>query len=225
MKPLLCLVTSRQQLARAVGRPTADARTLLLQQIQGAVAAGVDLVQIRERDLGAGELRRLVAEAVEIAAGSHTRVVVNDRVDVALAAGAAGVHLRDAGLRAVDVRRLAPHLLVGRSVHSVEATNRAGPVDYLIAGTVFATSSKPVDSTLIGIDGLAAIVRAASGTPVLAIGGMTAAVASQVMATGAAGLAAIAALVPDEGVEDLVAAVEKNVHTLRFAFDTGSAVP
>jgi thiamine-phosphate pyrophosphorylase len=224
-KPLLCLVTNRLRLAQTVGRPAAEASALLLQQVRGAVAGGVDLVQIRESDLDAGELVRLVREAVGIARGSDTRIVVNDRVDVAIAAGAAGVHLRESSLPAVAVRRLAPQLLVGRSVHSVEATVNAGPVDYLIAGTVFATPSKPGRADLIGLVGLGAIVKAARATPVLAIGGVNAETAGGIRAVGAAGVAAIHALGPSPGIAELAAAVEKSAHTLRFAFDTDAAVP
>lgn len=223
-KPLLCLVTNRAQLAEAVGRPLTDASGLLLRQIEGAVAGGVDLVQIREPDLEGRDLVRLVRDAVAIAAHSATRVVVNARVDVAIAAGAAGVHLRESSMTATQVRRIAPQCIVGRSVHSTQRAAEAGPVDYLIAGTLFPTPSKADASETLGPEGLAAIVRAASGVPVLAIGGITATTIRQVRATGAAGVAAIGAFIPSDRDADLVQAVEKSAQTLRFAFDTASAV-
>jgi len=181
-------------------------------------------VQIREGDLEGRELVGLVRDAVAIASGSATQVVVNDRVDVAIAAGAAGVHLRESSLPAAAVRRIAPQLLVGRSVHSVAAAVHAGPVDYLIAGTVFPTPSKSGDIAPIGMDGLGQIVRAAADKPVLAIGGLVAGSATSIRAVGARGIAAIGAFIPDRS-EELAPAVEKRALALRFAFDSDSAVP
>ena len=92
---------------------------------------------------------------------------------------------------AACVRRITPpSFLVGRSIHSVAEATDAGPVDYLIAGTVFPTSSKPGGHPLIGMDGLRAIVAAASA-PVLAIGGVTADRLDELVAAGAAGAAGI----------------------------------
>jgi thiamine-phosphate diphosphorylase len=222
-RPLLCLVTDRRRLADALSAPPAAAHDLLLRQIEGAVAGRVDLVQIRERDLEAGELLRIVREAVAIAAGSVTRVVVNDRADVAIAADAAGVHLRESSLSAADVRRLSPGLLVGRSVHDARSAALAGPLDYLLAGSVFPTRSKP-GARGMSVARLADIVVAANGVPVLAIGGVTTAVVRQLAGTGLAGVAAIGAFIPDGPVAEVCSQVEKSANELRFAFDTGSAV-
>jgi thiamine-phosphate diphosphorylase len=223
-KRLLCLVTDRLRLAATLGRPAADARGLVLQQIEGAVAGGIDLVQIRERDLEAGALLRLVSDAIALAATTRTRIVVNERLDVALAAGAAGVHLRDASFSAEVARRLGRSMLVGRSVHSAESAASAGPVDYLIAGTMFATASKSVASP-IGVRGLAAIVQRAMGKPVLAIGGVSLTDVRAIVDAGATGLAAIGAFMPPATTADIPLAVQKNVENYRFAFDTASAVP
>ncbi len=127
-----------------------------------------------------------------MAAGSRTLVVVNDRVDVALAARAHGVHLRSDSMATAEVRRMAPSaFLIGRSVHGLdEARQHAGGTDYLIAGAVWATASKPAGHPLLGVEGLAQVVRAV-GVPVLAIGGVTLDRTHEVAAAGAAGLAAI----------------------------------
>ena len=118
-------------------------------------------------------------------------MVVNDRVDVALACGADGVHLRHDSVRADAVRTIAPAgFLVGRSVHSLAEAEGAGPVDYLIAGTVFPTPSKPAASPILGLDGLADVVQAVA-VPVLAIGGITRERLDEVAAIGAAGAAGI----------------------------------
>lgn len=186
----LCLVTDRRRLAG----PTASfdrARACLLSQIRFAVDARIDLVQVRERDLAASALAALVEEIVAATRHTATRVVVNDRLDVALACGADGVHLRGDSMPPSEARRLAPRpFLIGRSVHGVDDVARAGGADYLMAGTVFPSTSKGPAAALLGIDGLAAIVRA-SRVPVFAIGGIAERHADELAATGAAGVAAI----------------------------------
>jgi thiamine-phosphate diphosphorylase len=185
-----CLVTDRRRLC-----PHADslaaAGACLVEQARRAAAAGVDLIQIRERDLESAVLAAITVDLVGVTRGSPTRVVVNDRVDVALAAGADGVHLRGDSVPVAAARRLlAAPLLIGRSVHSVADVSRASGADYLIAGTVFSSPSKPGAVELLGIDGLRAIVRAAT-VPVLAIGGITPDRVADVLDAGAAGFAAI----------------------------------
>lgn len=153
--------------------------------------AGVDVIQVRERDLDSRDLQAVVEDIVGLTRGGTTRVVVNERVDVALACGADGVHLRADAPPADVVRRMTPErFVVGRSVHSVMEAAAAGPVDYLIAGTLFPTRSKGRDTPLLGVQGLAEIVRAVR-VPVLGIGGVTVEQAAEVAAAGAAGLAAI----------------------------------
>jgi thiamine-phosphate pyrophosphorylase len=186
---MLCLVTDRRRLLPGASFDAAGRR--LVSQAQWAAAAGVDLIQIREPDLEAALLAHLVDDVLQVCRGSRTRVVVNDRADVALACGADGVHLRHDSIAAAPLRRIAPPgFLIGRSVHDPAEAATAGPVDYLIAGAVFATSSKPAGHPAIGLDGLAKIVRAA-GVPVLAIGGLRADDLDRIVATGAVGIAGI----------------------------------
>jgi thiamine-phosphate pyrophosphorylase len=185
-----CLVTDRRRLCPDA-ESFAAARACLVEQARRAAAAGVDLIQVRERDLDSAALAALVAEVVAVTRGSPTRVVVNDRIDVALAAGAAGVHLRGDSVPVAVARKLLPApRLVGRSVHRAAEASAAAGADYLIAGTVFSSPSKPGAVELIGIDGLRAIVRATT-VPVLAIGGITPDRIAAVLDAGAAGIAAI----------------------------------
>jgi len=187
---VLCLVTDRHRLC-AENVPFDVARRRLIDQAKWAVTSNVDLIQVRERDLEAADLARLVTDFVRVSRGSGTRVVVNDRLDVALACGADGVHLRHDSVRADAVRTIAPAgFLVGRSVHGVADAKDAGPVDYLVAGTVFETPSKPSATETLGLDGLADVVQAVA-VPVLAIGGVTRERLDEVAATGAAGVAGI----------------------------------
>jgi len=193
---ILQLITDRRRLAP--GASDELAAQCLLEQIRHAVEAKLDLVQVREHDLEGRALSAIVAQALELTRGTATRLVVNERLDVALACGADGVHLRGQSFDAARVREFAgPGFVIGRSVRTVDEARTAGPVDYLIAGTVWPTASKSEGHPLLGIDGLRQIV-AASGAPVLAIGGIDASRVEALAGTGAAGVAAIGAWMSDE---------------------------
>ena len=148
-------------------------------------------------------------------------MLVNERLDVALAVGANGVHLRGDSFAAFRVRQcVPPGFLIGRSVHTAGEAEQSGPVDYLLAGTVWSSSSKPEGHRLLGAAGLSAIVSAAN-VPVLAIGGVDESRVGMLAGAGAAGAAAIALWMggPDgcraASLSDLVA-------RLRRAFDAGA---
>jgi thiamine-phosphate pyrophosphorylase len=213
-EPVLCLVTDRRRLIGTENRDTSCER--LIELAREAVAAGIDIIQIRERDLESAALVDLVATIVEIARGSPTRVVVNDRLDIAIASGAGGVHLRADSIAPRAARSIIPAgFVVGRSVHAArDAASDADGTDYLIAGTVFPTRSKPTSQLLLGTNGLADVVRTVR-VPVLAIGGMTIERTDQVAATGAAGLAAITLFLPSPS-RTMVRVVEE----LRARFDS-----
>lgn len=217
---ILCLVTDRRRLAGDV--PFEAARRCCRSQAEYAVAAGVDWIQVRERDLPASELAALVNDVVQIARGSPTRVLVNDRADVALASGADGVHLRADSIAATRVRSLLPPgSLVGQSVHRAAEAAACQSVDYLIAGTIFPTVSKPSNHATTGIDGLARIVRASS-VPVLAIGGIGVHAVRRIAETGAAGVAAIGLFLDESARGCGAVPLASIVAAARAAFDTAS---
>ena len=190
-----CLVTDRRRLAGS-GASFDHAHRVLLVQLGNAVNSGVDIIQVRERDLEAGDLAALVAAVVSLVRGTTTRVVVNDRLDVALACGADGVHLRGDSIPTAEARRVVPGgFVIGRSVHTVDEASAAEGCDYVIAGTVFQSRSKAPNAPVLGIDGLRSIV-AASRAPVLAIGGVTADRFGAIAAAGAAGVAGIGLFLP-----------------------------
>ena len=199
-----------------------DREQALVERVGAAARAGVHLVQVRERDLAARPLTRLVERCVEAVRGTRARVLVNDRVDVALSAGAHGVHLRGDSMPAARARILAPPaFLIGRSVHAQDEALRAedgGGLDYLLFGTVFATASKP-GAAATGLDALAR-VAAATRLPVIAIGGMSAHTIHAVGGTGAAGFAAIG-LFADQPPDQLQVSVQQ----ASLAFDTPRGVP
>ena len=209
------MITDRRRLA---GNQT----EALVLRVASAARAGVHLIQIRERDLDARSLTALVERCVAAVTGTRARVLVNDRLDVALAAGAHGVHLRAESLPAPRARNIAPPgFLIGRSVHSQDEAIRAEEgegLDYLVFGTVFSTSSKP-EATVAGLSGLAA-VTASTRLPILAIGGMTVSTVGALRDAGAAGFAAIGLFA--DGAPDQL---EVSVHQASLAFDTPRSVP
>jgi thiamine-phosphate diphosphorylase len=168
----------------------------LAARVARAAHAGLDLVQVREKDLGGGALLALVREIVSAVSGTATRVLVNGRPDVARAAGAHGVQLPADGLPVAAVRAAFPELLVGASCHAAleaEAAAADGAA-FLVVGPVFATPGK--ESRALGPHALAAIVRAA-GIPVFAIGGIDAATTAAARDAGARGIAAIRPFLED----------------------------
>jgi thiamine-phosphate diphosphorylase len=195
----LVLVSDRQRLGAGRTLPMVAAE---------AARAGVEWIQVREKDLAAGALLDLVGEVVGAVAGTLTRVLVSGRSDIAEAAGAHGVQLPEQGLPVADVKRAFPRLLVSASRHTLEGARRAQDdgADLLVVGPVFATPGKPA---ALGVAGLAEIVGAVS-VPVHAIGGIEPSVARRVVEAGAGGLAAIRAFLADP-VEDVVHAFRKAV--------------
>ncbi len=200
-RPCLCLVTDRMLVGDR----------LLSDVVRKAVAGGVGMVQVRERDLPGGELLAL-AVAIRDAIGPDALLIVNERADVALACGADGAHLGEAAMPVREVRALVGDgMLIGRSVHAVEAAVRAEAegADYLIVGTVFETASK-AGRRPAGVELLREVARAVS-LPFLGIGGVSVGNVGEVMASGASGAAVVSAVLgsPDstEAARAIVAAM------------------
>ena len=192
-KPLLCYVTDRRSLGGAPGL----ASKLQLEKITQAANAGLDWIQLREKDLSGRELAELARRAIACAAGGAA-IVVNDRVDVACAVRACGVHLAEHSLPPEEAGRLLSqrgargNFLVGASAHSLEGAMRAeeGSADYVIFGPVYPTPSKAAFGEPRGVPRLREVCERLR-IPVLAIGGITLENAGECMAAGAAGIAAI----------------------------------
>jgi thiamine-phosphate pyrophosphorylase len=182
----LCLVTDR---AFAGGRPLEDV-------VLSAVRGGVTVVQLREKNASTREFVALGRALRSLLRPWGVPLLINDRVDVALAVGADGVHVGQSDMEVEDVRRLmGPTALVGLSVESVAKAKEAThlDVDYLGVGPIFPTGSKADLAPLLGLEGLSA-VRACSALPLMAIGGIQAHNAQDVVAHGADGLAVISAI-------------------------------
>jgi thiamine-phosphate pyrophosphorylase len=193
-QPILSYVTDGHEFA------SHERHDKLIQRIRAAIDAGVDWIQIREKDLHGKALLALAREAVGIAsvAARGTRILVNDRVDVALAVGAEGVHLGADALPVSDVvawrkRGDCPaEFSVGASCHSVEDARaaEASGADYLFFGPVFYTASKQQYGAPQGVGRLEDVCRAVK-IPVLAVGGISEKEAPECFEAGAAGIAAI----------------------------------
>jgi thiamine-phosphate pyrophosphorylase len=201
--PILCYVTERKSLPPS---SSADKRGEILKRIAHACAAGVDWIQIREKDLSGKEISLLVRDSLALAVkanpsnGQATRIIVNDRVDIALAEKAGGMHLGENSLPAQNVSRwresrskcFVQNFLVGVSCHSLDcalAAARDG-ADYIFFGPVFSTPSKTAFGAPQGLQRLKEVCSAVT-LPVLAIGGITLQNASACLEAGAAGIAAI----------------------------------
>jgi len=225
--PLLCYVTDRRSLEAA---NEAQSLVALTQKIEEVAAAGIDWVQIREKDLPARDLALLVRQALDIAArvsakrDSRIRVIVNDRLDVAIAHRADGVHLGERSLPLVEAKRmvasavargaLEESFLVGSSCHSLEAAQTAerDGANYIVFGPVFATPSKKSFGAPQGLELLAQVCRALD-IPVLAIGGVTPENGNACLQRGAAGLAAIRLF---QDTENATASVQLRQRLRRF---------
>ncbi len=205
---LLYYVTDR----RAFGGDRATQIASLCRLIGQLVASGVDFVQIREKDLATRDLLALVERVVAMARGTATKILVNDRLDVALSTGAAGVHLGGQSTPPRRVRRIvAGEFLVGVSCHSLEeafAAEAAG-ADYVLLGHIFDTPSKREYGSPLGLEKLREVVVSVR-TPVLALGGITLKCAASCRETGAAGIAGISLFQSAEFAEARVRQIRRS---------------
>ena len=229
---ILCLVTDRRRLGAAVGAAPSELIDALDEQVAAAAEVGIDFVQIRESDLEARALASLVRSLIARCRGSATRILVNDRLDVAIAAAADGVHLKESSI-APELARSAfaaasahreNRFVVSCAVHTPLTATARHSADFLIAGTVLPTVSK-APSDYLEWKGLKEVIGAAKGTPVLGIGGLDLESIPSLAASGAAGLAAIGAFIPgpgDGGIKDFV---KKRVTDMRFVFDSAPTDP
>lgn len=164
--------------------------------------AGVRLLQVRAKHLESRAFLDLSRQVVSAAGPCGAQVVINDRADIAVLAGAHGVHVGQDDLPPAAVRRLMPEGILGVSTHSREQFEAAllTPATYLAVGPVFGTTTKETGYSAIGLD----FVRWAasrSNRPIVAIGGITAENAREVLAAGASSVAVISDLVAGEPAE------------------------
>jgi thiamine-phosphate pyrophosphorylase len=185
----------------------------ILEQIQIAIEASVDYVQIREKDLSSRELFNLAVSARALARKQNTRILINDRLDIALAAGLNGIHLGQQSIAPVVARARASckDFLIGVSIHSLEELqNVLGQgVNYFIFGPVFFTSSKAIYGPPVGTQKLREACSF-SEVPVFALGGINQQNYSECLKMGAAGIAGISLFQKDrESVNSIVCEIRE----------------
>ncbi|HUX08524.1 MAG TPA: thiamine phosphate synthase [Acidobacteriota bacterium] len=185
----------------------------LLDYIRRASAAGIEMIQIREKDMVARDLLALVRRAVETASEYRTAILVNDRVDIALAAGADGVHLGNHSAPPAAVREIVPPgFLIGVSTHTPDEVRAAvdGGADFITFGPVFFTASKAKYGPPVGLEALAAACGEAS-IPVYPIGGIDSGSYPELLGQPVAGLAAISLFQMAADIKLLVLQIRKTL--------------
>jgi thiamine-phosphate pyrophosphorylase len=170
------------------------------EQVRLLSEGGATLIQLREKQMAALEFYEQSRAALAVAVRNGAQLIINDRVDVALAVGVHGVHLGQDDMPPEAARRLlGPEMIIGYSTHTVEQALAALelPVDYIATGPIFQTSTKTDTSPVLGLDGLHAVRQAVGKFPLVAIGGITQAKASEVIEAGADSVAVISAVLSD----------------------------
>jgi thiamine-phosphate pyrophosphorylase len=183
----------------------------ILQLVAAAVAAKVSLIQIREKQLRARVLCELATRAAALARSSNTRLLVNDRADIARAAGADGVHLTTRSLAPDVVRRtFGDDFLIGVSTHSdAEARAARAQADFVVWGPVFATESKRTYGEPLGTVMLDSVTKELAPFPVIALGGINLDNAVACFEAGASGIAGIRLFRDPESLTEIVNRIEK----------------
>jgi len=194
----LYFVTDRKQTA---GRPLVDV-------VRAALDGGVRAVQMREKDLEAGELYHLAIQLRKVTERYDARLLINDRPDVALAVDADGVHLGQTSFPVATTRRLlGPNKLIGVSTHNLAEITAAQGADFIVFGPVYFTPSKAAYGEPQGLERLHEAVTQ-NPVPVFAIGGINGERIRDVLTAGAYGVAMISAISaapdPTQVVRDLL---------------------
>ena len=192
--PLLYLVTDPDL---SLGRPEEEI-------VRRAVAAGITMVQYRDKDTSTLRMIEKTRLLADICGPADVALIVNDRLDVAMAGGAHGVHLGQDDMELPDARRIAgENFIIGISVTTVGEAQDAerGGADYLGANGVFPTPTKTDLGEPLGLEGVSQLAKASS-LPIVAIGGINAGNAGEVMSSGANGVAVVSYIVSAENIEE-----------------------
>lgn len=203
-KPFIYLITE----GRATERNFSETSAQILDLVKIAVDAKISLIQLREKNLSARSLFKLSLEAARVASGSATKILVNDRADIALAAAADGVHLTGNSLPAEIIRRRFPKdFIIGASAHTAAEleTRKTGGADFAVFGPVFSTPGKGEPH---GLDRLREICRRLEPFPIVALGGIDRTNFKSVLESGASGLAAIRFLNEADNLRKLTAEIK-----------------
>ena len=189
--------------------PITDTRITKLshmEQVEILVAGGAKFIQLREKYLSPREFYLQAEEAINFARKRGAKIIINDRVDIALALKADGVHLGQDDLPPETAREiLGEKAIIGFSTHSVgQAINAAKlSIDYIAIGPVFATKTKENPDKVVGIEGVKRVRKAIGNFPLVTIGGISSINFSEVFAGGADSLAIISEILsPPEKIRE-----------------------
>ena len=213
--PIIYLITSGATNVRTT--PSSKEFIDVLKVVAAAVAAKVSLIQLREKRLSARVLFELTVQAAQITRNSETRLLVNDRADIARAAGADGVHLNTRSLEADVIRRtFGPNFLLGVSTHSIEEARAARDhADFAVFGPVFETESKALYGAPQGVAKLAEVARELAPFPIIGLGGVGLVNLAECYKAGVSGIAGISIYNNPEALPD-------TVHMIRELFKGAS---
>jgi thiamine-phosphate pyrophosphorylase len=209
-RPILYLIT-RGATDEVTTTESAEFKQILL-QVSAAVSTGIQYVQLREKKLQSRVLSELAARAVNIAQGTATQVLVNDRADIAVGAGANGVHLTTQSLETAVVRKtFGDELLIGTSTHSLEEAQMArnGGANFVVFGPVFRTASKEKYGPPLGVRELSRVASELAPFPVLALGGISLVNAAECLSAGASGIAGISLFCKPENLASIATVIRK----------------
>lgn len=175
--------------------------------VRGCISGGAKIVQLREKELGDGDLYRLARECRELTAQAGVLLMINDRVDIALGVGADGVHIGQDDFPLEAARRLGPELILGQSTHSLEEALQAqqAGADYVNIGPIFPTATKDGLSTFLGPEVISRIGPHLH-IPFTVMGGINQTNLSEVLAHGAGKVAVVTAVTR---AADIAEAVER----------------
>ena len=214
-RPITYLITGGE--TSSATTPSSEEFRRLLALVRAAVEARVTLVQLREKELTGRVLYELAAAAADLARGSATSVLVNDRADIARAAGCDGVHLTTTSLDAPAVRRaFGEEFLIGVSAHTPDEAGAAcaGGADFAVFGPVFDTPSKRAYGPPVGLEALAEAARELSRFPLVALGGVGVDKVEDVLRAGAAGVAGIRLFADGQNLTRLVHHIGRRFESL-----------
>lgn len=170
------------------------------EQIDRLISGGATLIQLRDKHADPRDFYRQAEAALQVTRAHNVRLIINDRVDVALALGADGVHLGQTDMPVEAARLLlGERVIIGISTHNLEQVEVGAkrPVDYVAFGPIFMTATKENPDPIAGLEALRAVRTIVGDLPVVAIGGITLANAEEAWRAGADAVSSIAALVSD----------------------------
>lgn len=170
------------------------------EQVEKLIEGGADFIQLREKYAAPNDFYDAAQTALEIARKHGVKIIINDRVDIALALKADGVHLGQDDLPPEAARKiLGERAIIGFSTHNLEQASEACqmPIDYLAIGPVYATNTKENPDAVVGIEGVKKVRRFIGDFPLVAIGGITLENFGEVLEAGADSVAVISGLISD----------------------------